>query len=38
MGLTALSDEWCCRSDRAIEGPSGVLKIVDDIISHCTYL
>ena len=32
MGLSALSDEWCCRSDRAIEGLSGLLKIVDHII------
>ena len=33
MGLNASSDEWCCRSDRAIEGLTGILKIVDDIIA-----
>ena len=32
MGLSASSDEWCYRSDQAINGLSGVLKIVDDII------
>ena len=32
MGLNASSDEWCCRSDRAIEELTGILKIVDDII------
>ena len=32
MGLNASSDEWCCRSDKVIEGLTGVQKIVDDIL------
>ncbi len=32
MGLNASSDEWCSRSDAAIQGLEGVLKLVDDIL------
>ena len=32
MGLNASSDEWCRRSDEAIHGSEGVLKLVDDIL------
>ena len=32
MGLSASSDEWCRRSDKAIEGISGVRKLVDDFL------
>jgi hypothetical protein len=32
MGLNASSDEWCARSDAALEGVDGVQKIVDDIL------
>jgi hypothetical protein len=32
MGLNASSDEWCARSDAALEGLQGVHKIVDDIL------
>ena len=32
MGLSASSDEWCRRSDKVIEGLTGALKIVDDIL------
>ena len=32
MGLSASSDEWCCRSDEVISGIKGVQKIVDDIL------
>ena len=32
MGLSASSDEWCRRSDRAIEGIPGVRKLVDDFL------
>jgi transposase InsO family protein len=32
MGLNASSDEWCARSDAALEGVEGVQKIVDDIL------
>ena len=32
MGLSASSDEWCRRSDKAIQGIPGCQKIVDDIL------
>ena len=32
MGLSASSDEWCRRSDKAIEGIPGVWKLVDDFL------
>ena len=32
MGLNASSDEWCRRSDEAIHGTEGVLKLVDYIL------
>ena len=32
MGLNASSDEWCRRSDEALHGLSGCLKLVDDIL------
>jgi len=32
MGLNASSDEWCRRSDAAIVGLPGTLKLVDDIL------
>jgi DNA-binding protein Fis len=32
MGLSSSSDEFCRRSDEAIKGIKGVLKIVDDIL------
>ena len=32
MELNASSDEWCCRSDKVIEGLEGVQKIVDDVL------
>ena len=32
MGLNASSDEWCRRSDEAIQGIPGCQKIVDDIL------
>jgi hypothetical protein len=34
MGLNASSDEWCARSDVALEGLTGVQKIVDDILVY----
>ena len=34
MGLSASSDEWCRRSDEAIQGIPNVLKLVDDILVH----
>lgn len=32
MGLNASSDEWCRRSDEAMQGLKGVTKLVDDIL------
>ena len=32
MGLNASSDEWCCHSDRIIEGLPWARKIVDDTL------
>lgn len=32
MGLNASSDEWCQRSDAALQGLEGVTKLVDDIL------
>ena len=32
MGLSSSSDEWCCHSDRAIQGFPFTKKIVDDIL------
>jgi len=32
MGLNASSDEWCARSDAALQGIPGVSKLVDDIL------
>ena len=32
MGLSCSSDEFCCRSDKIIEGLPGVRKLVDDIL------
>ncbi len=32
MGLCASGDEWCHRSDQALEGLEGVTKLVDDIL------
>ena len=32
MGLSSSSDEWCCHSDRSINGLSFTKKIVDDIL------
>ena len=32
MGLSSSSDEWCARSDTAIQGLPGVTKLVDDIL------
>ena len=32
MGLNATGDEWCARSDAAIAGIEGVIKLVDDIL------
>ena len=32
MGLSASLDEWCCHSNKVIEGIKGVQKIVDDIL------
>ena len=32
MGLSSSSDEFCARTDRALEGLEGVLKLVDDIL------
>ena len=32
MGLSCSSDEWCARSDKALEGIGGCLKLVDDIL------
>ena len=32
MGLNASSDEWCRRSDEALHGVKGMIKLVDDII------
>ena len=34
MGLCASGDEWCRRSDDAVAGLPGVLKLVDDILIH----
>ena len=32
MGLNASSDEWCYRSDAALQGLEGTIKLVDDIL------
>ena len=32
MGLNASGDEWCKRSDTALQGLEGILKLVDDIL------
>src|SRR6056300_356277 len=32
MGLSCSSDEWCRRSDEALQGVKGCVKIVDDIL------
>ena len=32
MGLSASSDEWCARSDEALKGIPGCLKLVDDVL------
>ena len=32
MGLSASGDEWCKRSDEAVAGLPGVLKLIDDIL------
>ena len=32
MGCSASSDEWCRRSDVAVEGIRGTQKLVDDIL------
>ena len=32
MGLTSSSDEFCARTDAALEGLEGTLKLVDDIL------
>ena len=32
VGISSTSDEWCCHSDRALEGLSFAKKIVDDIL------
>ncbi len=32
MGLNASSDEWCARSDMAVAGLTGTVKLVDDIL------
>ena len=32
MGLNASGDEFCKRTDEALEGAEGVLKLVDDIL------
>ena len=32
MGLSSSSDEFCARTDKALEGLEGVLKLVDDIL------
>ena len=32
MGLNASSDEWCARSDLAVQGLPGTVKLVDDIL------
>jgi hypothetical protein len=32
MGLSSSSDAWCYRSDEAVAGLPGVLKLVDDIL------
>ena len=32
MGLRSSNDEFCIRTDRAIEGIAGVIKIIDDIL------
>jgi len=36
MGLNASSDEFCRRTDEALEGLPGVLKLVDDILIHAS--
>ena len=36
MGLNPSSDEWCRRSDIAVEGLDWCIKIVDDIIIWAT--
>ena len=32
MGLSCLSDEFCCRSDKIVKGLQGIRKLVDDIL------
>ena len=34
MGLSASGDEFCRRTDQAMEGLEGVMKLVDDIIIY----
>ena len=36
MGLSASSDEWCKRSDLALQDLPGTLKLVDDILIEAT--
>ena len=38
MGLNASSDEWCRRSDEALKGTEGTIKLVDDILIHAQTL
>ena len=33
MGLSSSSDEWCARSDAAMQGIENALKLVDDILA-----
>ena len=38
MGLNASGDEFCARSDEAVEGLDGVVKLIDDILVYADTL
>ena len=38
MGLNASGDEFCARSDEAVEGLDGVVKLIDDILVYAETL
>jgi transposase InsO family protein len=38
MGLNPSGDWWCCRSDQALAGLPGVIKLVDDVLVQASSL
>ena len=36
MGLNASSEEWCRKSDEALHGVRGIIKLVDDVLVFAT--